>query len=361
MSSRYKDIIFLLGAGASAEAGIPTSGAMIDEIECLLNNDGEWRQFQSLYYHIKSAIYYAAGLKGLFDRSVLYNIETLVNTLYELERNEQHPLYPFIASWNSRLASLAGHDFASVKQFRHLILHRLKKWVSPDDVSKAEYFQGFVHLQESLTYPLRIFSLNYDLGIERLSSTNFSVESGFSGIGSKHCWDWERFEEGEAGEVPQIYLYKLHGSIHWKRNDATKELFCVEQNAGIEPEQMEVIFGREFKLEAADPYLFYAYEFRKFTLEAKLVVTIGYGFGDAHINKMLSQSLKDDGNRRILAICHCKDGDAVVKRAAEVTRELDAQGAQVIVRPGTAKEFLESERLAEALLDMLPKPIDDPF
>ncbi len=56
---------------------------------------------------------------------------------------------------------------------------------------------------------------------------------------------------------------------------------------------MEVIFGRDFKLETADPYLFYAFEFRRFTLASKLIVSVGYSFGDGHINKMLTQSLRD--------------------------------------------------------------------
>ena len=92
MVSRNKDIIFLLGAGASAEASIPPSGKMVQQIEELLKEDGDWKMFLPLYHHIKSAIHYAAGLKGQFGNEVPYNIETLVNTLYELERNEQHPL-----------------------------------------------------------------------------------------------------------------------------------------------------------------------------------------------------------------------------------------------------------------------------
>ena len=41
---------------------------------------------------------------------------------------------------------------------------------------------------------------------------------------------------------------------------AVQWLFSVEQTEGTEPANTEVIFGRDFKLEAADPYLFYAYE-----------------------------------------------------------------------------------------------------
>jgi hypothetical protein len=219
MISRNKDIIFLLGAGASAEAGIPPSGDMIRRIEALLQGNSDWKKFLRLYHHIKSAIHYAAGLNGLFAESVPYSIETLVNTLYELERNEQHPLYPF----------------------------------------------------------------------------------------------------------------KLHGSINWKRDNQSKQLFSVEQTEGIEPEDMEVIFGREFKLEAADPYLFYIYEFRRFTLVARLVVCIGYGFGDGHINKMLAQALKDDSARRLLVVARCIGPEATKQMRAKIALQLQVTENQVLV------------------------------
>src|ERR1035441_9908917 len=290
MPSKNNDIIFLIGAGARVDAGIPASGMMIDQIEKLMSYDDDWKPFLKLYNHIKSSIYYSAGLKGLFEQNVRYNIETLVNTLYELERNEHHPLYPFIASWNSRFVALADAEFARIKKFRQLILKQLKNWVSPDDPTLADYYKGFIQIQRGLTFPLRVFSLNYDLCVERLHSQEFHVETGFDGVGPRFIWEWERFEDIESGPVPpQIYLYKLHGSINWKR-DAEKNLFCLEQTENIQPENMEVIFGRDFKLEAADPYLFYAYEFRKYSLLAKLIVCVGYGFGDDHINKILSQA-----------------------------------------------------------------------
>src|ERR1700730_4893949 len=106
--------------------------------------------------------------------------------------------------------------------------------------------------------------------------------------------------ENGNNTAPQLVQYKLHGSINWKRNPTTKELFSVEQIESVDADKMEVIFGREFKLEAADPYLFYAYKFRDLTLLATLIVSLGYGFGDGHINKMLTQSLRSDAERRLL-------------------------------------------------------------
>jgi len=361
MTSRSKDIIFLLGAGASAEAGIPVSGEMINLVEQSLKAGTE----QGLYHHVKSAIHFSSGLKGLFGNAVPFNIETLVNTLYELERNEEHPLYPFIAAWSSRFVALAGPDFGEVRRFRQRILSDLKKWMCPEDSAKADYYRGVIALQRDLNYPLHVFSLNYDLCVESLNSSEFRVETGFANYGPSHSWDWERFVDMETSNnvAPQLVLYKLHGSINWKRSTETKELFCVQQIESVDAEKMEVIFGREFKLEAADPYLFFAYKFRDLSLVTKLIVTLGYGFGDAHINKMLTQSLRTDSERRLLVIQRCEEKDCAAK-AIEIGTLLDL-GAdwkdQVIVHPGTAKQFLETPKLAERLVKLIPPSKDVPF
>lgn len=362
MTSRSKDIIFLLGAGASAEADIPVSGEMITRVEQSFQPGGTE---EGLYHHIKSAIHFSAGLKGRFGNAVPFNIETLVNTLYELERNEEHPLYPFIAAWSSRFVALAGANFCEVRKFRQRILANLKQWMCPEDTAKADYYRGLMTLQRDLNYPLHVFSLNYDLCVERLNSSEFRVETGFAGYGPNHFWDWERFVDMETGNnaAPQLVLYKLHGSINWKRSAETKELFCVEQIENVNAEKMEVIFGREFKLEAADPYLFFAYEFRALSLLTKLIVTLGYGFSDAHINKMLTQSLRTDSERRLLVIQRCDEKNCAAKANEVVTLlELDpAQKDQVIVKPGTVKQFLETPKLNERLIDLIPPSKDVPF
>jgi hypothetical protein len=361
MASRSKDIIFLLGAGASAEAGIPVSGEMITLVEKSLHSGGT---DEGLYHHVKSAIHFSAGLKGRFGNAVPFNIETLVNTLYELERNEEHPLYPFIAAWSSRFVALAGPDFGEVRRFRQRILANLKKWMCPEDSSKADYYRGITVLQRDLNYPLHVFSLNYDLCVENLNSSEFRVETGFANYGPNNPWDWERFDLESGNNIaPQLVLYKLHGSINWKRSAETKELFCVQQIESVDAEKMEVIFGREFKLEAADPYLFFAYRFRDLSLVTRLIVSLGYGFGDAHINKMLTQSLRADPERRLLAIQRCDDRDCE-RKAKEIRTLLDLgddRADQVSMHSGSAKQFLETSNLAELLVKLIPAVKDAPF
>lgn len=358
--SRARDIIFLLGAGASAEADIPVSGKMIELVEKSLTDEKE----RALYNHVKSAIHFSAGLKGNFRDAVPFNIETLVNTLYELERNEEHPLYPFIAAWNSRFVALAGADFGKVRDFRRRILAALKKWMCPEDTAKGDYYKGFIKLQKDLNYPLHVFSLNYDRCIERSNTGEFRVETGFADFGPGHAWNWERFNMEESNSVaPQLVLYKLHGSINWKRDPETKELYSVEQIENVDPDNMELIFGREFKLEAADPYLFFAYKFRDLSLETKLIVALGYGFGDGHINKMLTQSLRGDSERRLLVIQKCPD-DKLAEKKLEVAKMLElgtSQVDQIVVQSGTAKEFLETADLARELIAKIPAGTNNPF
>ena len=109
--SKEDSVLILLGAGASFEAGIPTSPKMIDNLELLLRGEAKrsnenWKKFLDLYYFVKSAIYFADGISGHFDTDVNYNIERLVNTLSELDRKVEHPLYPFIGNWNIKLTEL---------------------------------------------------------------------------------------------------------------------------------------------------------------------------------------------------------------------------------------------------------------
>jgi hypothetical protein len=354
--------MFLLGAGASVEAGIPASATMIQKIEHLLSESSDWKEFRDLYHHVKSSIMFSAGLKGKFDRDVNYNIETLVNSLYELERNEEHPLYPFIASWNSRFVTLAGAGFENVRKFRQRILSELKKWMCPENAADGDYYRGFVQLQADLNYPLRVFSLNYDCCVERQHQDGFRIEAGFGGYGTNHIWDWERFENTDAGSdpLPQLLLYKLHGSIDWKR-DAGKNLYRVEQIERVEPNNMEVIFGRDFKLEAADPYLFYAYEFRRYCLQAQLIVTVGYGFFDDHINKMLAQALRDSPERRILIIARCTKKTETDEKCREVANKFGVDADRVVAVKGSAKSFLDQPNLAQLLSKHILKAADSPF
>ena len=62
--ARENDVILLLGAGASVDAGIPHSTRMIELLESSIRGT----ELEPLYNLIKSSIYYSEGSKGGMER-----------------------------------------------------------------------------------------------------------------------------------------------------------------------------------------------------------------------------------------------------------------------------------------------------
>lgn len=322
---REDEIIILIGAGCSADAGIPTSEKMINELENLLKDNRRWQEFEDLYHLAKSSILYGDGIKGLSRNN--FDIERLVNVLSELEKKENSILYPFIGSWSPRLLEIAGYDFKMIREFKQKILKQLLSWVQLDDYCKANYYKKFFDFQAEYTYLLRIFSLNYDLCLERNKLNDKDIERGF---GDDRIWDWRRFEGSEVYE-PNIYLYKMHGSIDWKRDISQGNI--VREVEKI-PDDPDLIFGTDYKMQYIDPYLFYAYELRKYSLETKIILTVGYSFRDEHINGILIQALRNNSERKVIVVSpKAKDiCDEFSKTNPEIKKQLLPQNE-------SAKEF----------------------
>ncbi len=317
-------MIILTGAGCSYDANIPVSKTMIDELEKLLKLHDDWKEYSMFYHFVKSAILYSDGIQGRpYDN---FDIERLVSVLAELEKRENNPIYPFVGGWIPRLLETAGYEFQKTcKKFRHLILQQLKQWVTLPDANKAEYYSNLFNFQSQYQYALRIFSLNYDLCLEKNTPSGKSLERGFDK--ENRLWSWKPFEP--LNDEPNIYLYKLHGSIDWERQN---DRFRLKELDTTAPDP-DLIFGTDYKMQYIDPYLFYFYEFRKYSLESKVIVSIGYSFRDQHINGILTQALRMDEDKRILIVS--PDAD-------KIRQCVDLPKKQYIPIVKSAKEFLKS-------------------
>jgi len=345
MVFKKDEIIFLLGAGASVDAGIPASCGMIEKLERLLVDDSSWEKYVTLYYFVKSAIIYADGIKGDFDY-YSFNIERLVNTLDELRKSDEHPLYPFIGSWNIKLPEVTGNDFKKLGSFRQKIVEQLSHhWVQLEYDENAKYYSGLARFQEEYQYPLRVFSLNYDMCVEK-ACQQFGVERGF---GEGKFWDWRIFDDEERIEN-RLFLYKLHGSIDWVRDGNDSLTY---KDSGISPDKVEIIFGTTYKLQYIDPFLFFAYEFRKRLLtDVRLLVCVGYSFADEHINGIISQALNGDHSRKVLVIGPTDD---IEERVDQISKILKVNSTENIVLWNCgAKEFLENRLSVEGLSEFFP-------
>lgn len=336
---RENDIIFLIGAGCSADAGIPTSKQMIQKLEKLLSSSQDWNTYRDLYHCVKSSIFYADGIKGNFGNNL--DIERLVNVLGELAKKQDSPLYPFIGNWNPRLLEIAGHDFGIIESFKKKILERLKSWVRLKDYREAAYYQKFFEFASDYNFSLRVFSLNYDLCFERNEPRDKEIERGFDP--TKRSWDWRRFEAREEYQ-PAIYLYKFHGSIDWERY---KEEGNILKEVESIPDEPDLIFGTDYKMQYIDPYLFYAYELRKYSLETQLILVIGYSFGDEHINGILKQALEANRDTKLILVSpHIQKEDIRDKLQHRKDK-------QIIIVNKRAKEFIDVELRIEKLRELI--------
>ena len=344
MNFKENDIIFLLGAGSSADAGVPVSSHMVNDIEEFIKNDEKWKGYKELYYCLKSSILYGDGIRGFFKEDVNYNIERLVNVLQELEKKEIHPIFPFIGQWNTKIIEITNYDFEMIKDFKKLIIEQLKKWITLDNYKKAFYFRNFRNFKNEYAYPLKIFTLNYDLCIER-TLTDITIERGFN---NERLWDYKKFIDNpeRVGEV-DIFLYKMHGSIDWERKKETGEITFSDEVSRIK--KSDLIFGTDYKLQYIDPYLFFAYEFRKHTLDAKLIIVIGYGFGDEHINGILGQALKKDNSKKLLCV-----GPCIEREYIKDNLKIKDNSLLEIVKM-KSKKYFESKLSIEKFKKLFPK------
>ena len=349
---KHDELVMLLGAGASVEAGIPDSNEMVRRVE-KETSEGKWQDCQELYRYLRSSVFYADGLKGITGSNVPFNIERLVNVLDELRQREGHTLYPFVGAWNPKLQDVAGAEFERVHDLRDRIVSVLRgEWVALAESETADYYSGLLRFQEEFGHALRVFSLNYDLCVER-SCEHGTVQRGFAG----RVWDWRLFDEG-PNEETRIFLYKLHGSLDWSiAEDGT--VSYSDSPSKIADDRVALIFGTSNKLQYVDPFLFLAYQLRRWTIEAaRLVVTIGYGFMDDHINEILGQALRQDGNRRLLAVVGPQDADQLQERTKFIANRLRAQSEQVYVNACGARYFLNEQLSVEALADLFPEEED---
>jgi len=283
----------LLGAGASCDAGLKNSFQMISDIEDQLKT--RWSKYEALYNYVQSSHHHLERIKGVRLRDIIFNIENLVGLLNVIiniaDKNVE--VYPFIGSWEKELSTVAGPNFELAKRFREEILSQLKTtWLMPDDFrTKSSYYRKLS--ETGYNYPLRIFTLNYDICVEsNIPAT--ALERGFT---DERKWDYRRYESSDRDV--SYFLYKLHGSLDWKR-DSEKRLTFSDFTDSVNPLEMEIIFGTQNKLQSYDPFMFYFYAFREACINAELIVTSGYGFYDAHINENIKNALRLNPNKHLL-------------------------------------------------------------
>lgn len=362
MSLREDSLLFLLGAGASVDAGIKHAKAMTLDIEGKIRSDADFQGFYELYNYLKSSIIYQRGLEGAFEDQAA-TIEELLDVLSEINQKHQNKLYPFIGGWNIHLLKVAGEEFEKVENLDKQIRAQLFQWINISNYDRASYFRGFTDLVSDIGSAVRVFTLNYDICVEKaLAGVDFSIELGFNG---DREWEASKFDANENADVG-LYLYKLHGSIDWIRNINNGGALTVCDNPQPNP---ELIFGTAAKLSSIDPYLFYVHELRKYSLNEALrfIVIIGYSFSDDYINGLIGQAITRSEYLKVLVVSPISEDKKdlvpirIDQESVRISNILNVAKDRIVFENMTAKQFFTEKMQLSYFSELSGVGDDDPF
>lgn len=234
----------------------------------------------------------------------------------------------------------------------------------------CEYYVSLYRYWEQTHYNLRVFSLNYDMCVERACGMD-KICRGFRPVQLKDgrirkVWADENMDD-EAAEKSPIRLYKLHGSLDWRRDASTRDLYCEDSpNPCNDVDDYQLIFGTTYKLSYQDPFLFQISELRKHAKKARLIIAIGYSFNDDHINEILGQAMVHKEDCKIISIEYLKtvENNSETKRKAEIANMLkvdDKEIDRIRVDFSGARSFLEKTFNRQYVEKILSERGNEPF
>lgn len=323
------NVSFLMGAGSSIKAGgislatipKPLELSLIDKAE----NKEEKEQIPSwtlLFYRIVSVITregYAFDnrrklLKEAYEETnaISINLEDFMSHL--------HMWFAGIEDFGESVTlELPDSSKLEIKkdQLQDLIRHMTQALATlldlPNGGAKGplQYHRKFI--KKVLTRPLNLrranlYTLNYDTLIEQAADAEGAVlVDGFIGslrrVFRPESYDLDFYfpaqtTEGRVHRFDRaLHLYKLHGSINWHRCEQSWENPYGLYATFFDPNSSEsdvLIYPSPLKYGQALG-LPYSELFRRFgnsiAQPQSVLFTIGYGFGDEHVNALIRQAL----------------------------------------------------------------------
>jgi len=269
-----RDIIFLLGAGASVEAEVPNTYSFVSQFVNSVTDNGKKKAITSIIDELKKWERNHSGRDEI-------DIELLLETLMKLEDKDNETILQFYSP--NPLFDL-NFDFSKLI----LDLKDFIKYKSIVPEEKLDYLQPLIEfIEEVPNSPLDIISLNYDICIEQFCNIHkLTWKDGFD-----VRWNTNIFQDSSG----DVNLYKLHGSVMWYKSDRGDYIKVPIMTGSSE---IQLITGEKAKNVMLYPMRKWDYIEPIFELllrakslleskECKYLICIGYSFRDEHIRDIL--------------------------------------------------------------------------
>lgn len=198
-----------------------------------------------------------------------------------------------------------------------------------DDQAPHQAFLNKIGLRPQKFPRVKLFTLNYDTLFEQAAAKErYTVIDGFTfsnpRIFNGKYFDYDiietrhnRQDKKDSTIAKLFYLFKMHGSLNWKRTGNEIE----QASESIPVDERIMIFPQSNKYEHSyeQPYFEMMARFQQaLRMENTLLITIGFSFYDKHVSSVILESLKQNPSLNLMSLTH---GEVVGQRA-EYQKEL---------------------------------------
>jgi SIR2-like domain len=161
---------------------------------------------------------------------------------------------------------------------------------------------------------ITIFTTNYDKAIELYCSrAGYQLIDGFWRNGDEHVWRDDHFYYPTLASPAEgqnyVYLYKLHGSLNWKRHVTGTIIRTTEEGRSSDPnikENLLIYPTLSPKSDSGEPFNTVFKEFEAKMNDIDVCIIIGFSFRDNDISNMFKNFAGRNGSvkrrRRIIVI-----------------------------------------------------------
>ena len=321
-----RNVAFLLGAGCSsmmkdgAERGIATMAPLAKEFCGAAGAAAGGPAWAFSTSDLSCLAGHGLTLTGDYTRNLERLMETLHALRFVLARSDD-------AGDENEVASIDGM-IAKVHAF---LWERCTAGAfASGDGNVLSLYESFyrrlVLRDRSLPRPW-VFTTNYDLFSERaLDRLGLPYANGFSGVVERRFNPATfRYALAEQLDISNrkwsavdgfVYLCKLHGSISWTEDD--HGLFPIRETWPQTAPSKVMIFPTPAKQNSSlgSPYSDLFREFQsRIVREQSVLITMGYAFGDEHLNNIIYQALTIPTFRLIVFADPGSGGDIAKLRA----------------------------------------------
>jgi hypothetical protein len=313
-----RNLSFLIGSGCSLGAkGIPTMKQLADNLfEPKEDLDPKLKDKVFGKEHIAILDRFKLKYKNEPFRS---NLEIFLGTLYSYKYYLEQLKAASESSFDKDATDLDTVILKTKEYILYECLNEKNKGLDNEIVDVYKQFYRKLSLRDSNLPKPNVFSTNYDLFSERaLDNLGVTYTNGFSGFVERFfnpsIFNYALAEQMEISSLKWsvidsfIYLFKIHGSVNWIEKSSDNKLFSIQEIQDVSFDKLKteanyMIYPSPLKQNASlgSPYSDLFREFQKrVTQKQSTLVTMGFSFGDEHINNIIYQALTVPSFRLII-------------------------------------------------------------